>query len=334
MVLIAAAVVTKNGKNLVTRQFVTNMPRSRLEGLLEAFPKLLGTDVSQRQHTFVETDSVRYVYQPLDDIYVVLVTTKASNILEDLEALRLFSRVIPEYCRSNDEAEILNKAFELIFAFDEIVALGYRENVNLALIRTFTEMDSHEERVHKQILNAQMRDATNKAQQRAKELKKGRETAMGNDVGVIRWWLVLSDEEQLPLVLNVFPNETPDGCTVNIEYILQNEALTLQNVLIAIPLAPATQPIVSEAEGSYEYIRSKSQLLWSIPIIDESNSSGNLEFSVPNGHSDQFFPVNVNFESESLVCQIELEDAVTFDGSESVEHTAETAFVVDKYEVV
>ena len=54
---------------------------------------------------------------------------------------------IPEYCRSFDESEIADQAFSLIFAFDEIVALGYRENVNLAQIRTFTEMDSHEEKV-------------------------------------------------------------------------------------------------------------------------------------------------------------------------------------------
>ena len=34
-----------------------------------------------------------------------------------------------------DEAEILDNAFNLLFAFDEVVALGYRESVNLAQIR-------------------------------------------------------------------------------------------------------------------------------------------------------------------------------------------------------
>lgn len=50
-----------------------------------------------------------------------------------------------------DEGEISDHCFELLFAFDEIVALGYRENVNLTQIRTFTEMDSHEERVFRAV---------------------------------------------------------------------------------------------------------------------------------------------------------------------------------------
>ena len=58
---------------------------------------------------------------------------------------------MPEYCRTFEETEIRENAFNLIFAFDEIVALGYRENVNLAQIRTFVEMDSHEEKVYQAV---------------------------------------------------------------------------------------------------------------------------------------------------------------------------------------
>lgn len=58
---------------------------------------------------------------------------------------------VPEYCRSLEESDIRENAFNLIFAFDEIVALGYRENVNLAQIRTFVEMDSHEEKVYQAV---------------------------------------------------------------------------------------------------------------------------------------------------------------------------------------
>ena len=43
------------------------MTRTRIEGLLAAFPKLISDDSTgkKRQHTYVETDSVRYVFQPI-----------------------------------------------------------------------------------------------------------------------------------------------------------------------------------------------------------------------------------------------------------------------------
>ena len=75
-------------------------------------------------------------------MYLVHVTVKVFFVL---------SFQIPEYCKVVEESEILSQAFPLIFAFDEIIALGYRENVNLAQIRTFTEMDSHEEKVFQAI---------------------------------------------------------------------------------------------------------------------------------------------------------------------------------------
>jgi len=179
MVLIAAAVCNKTGKAIISRQFV-ELTKSRIEGLVAAFPKLM---TAGKQHTFVETDSVRYVYQPLDSLYMLLITTKASNILEDLETLRLFSRVIPEYCRNMDEADILDNSFSLIFAFDEIVALGYRESVNLAQIRTFVEMDSHEEKVYNAVRQTQERDAKIKMREKAKELQRAKlETSRGQGV--------------------------------------------------------------------------------------------------------------------------------------------------------
>jgi hypothetical protein len=128
---------------VLSRQF-RQIARSRIEGLLASFPKLAD---SGTQHTTVEQDNVRYVYQPLDELYMVLITNRQSNILQDIDSLHLFAQVVSSVCKSLDEREILRNAYELLSAFDEIVSLGYRENLSLAQIKTFLEMESHEERI-------------------------------------------------------------------------------------------------------------------------------------------------------------------------------------------
>lgn len=127
------------------------MPRTRIESLLASFPKLIPTN---SQHTSVETSDVRYVYQPLEELYILLITNKASNILQDIETLHLFARVVSDMCRSADEREILKSSFELLGAFDEIVSLGYREQVNLMQVRSVLEMESHEEKIQDIIARA------------------------------------------------------------------------------------------------------------------------------------------------------------------------------------
>lgn len=120
------------------------MPRSRIEALLASFPKLAD---SGTQHTTVEQDNVRFVYQPLDELYMVLITNRQSNILQDIDSLHLFAQVVTSTCRSLDEREIVKNAYELLSAFDELVTLGYRENLTISQIKTFLDMESHEERI-------------------------------------------------------------------------------------------------------------------------------------------------------------------------------------------
>lgn len=128
---------------VVSRQF-REMTRTRIESLLASFPKLIPTNT---QHTSVETAEVRYVYQPLEELYIVLITNKASNILQDIVSLHLFARVVSDLCHSADEKEILKHAFELLGAFDEIISMGYRESVNLMQVKSVLEMESHEEKI-------------------------------------------------------------------------------------------------------------------------------------------------------------------------------------------
>lgn len=85
-----------------------------------------------------------------------------------------------------EEKEVLENAFNLIFAFDEIVALGYRESVNLAQIKTFVEMDSHEEKVYQAVRQTQEREAKQKMREKAKELQRQRMEAAKRGTGIGR----------------------------------------------------------------------------------------------------------------------------------------------------
>jgi len=184
MVCLAAAIVSKTGRALVARQY-HNMSRIRIEGLLSAFPKLLGSGA--KQHTFVETESVRYVYQPIEGMFLVLVTNRQSNILEDLETLRLLAKIVPDYAPTLDEAGVARAAFELIFAFDEAISMGHKESITLSEVRENTEMASHEERLHKMILQSKMDEAKAAMRKKALEIEKtkiDRRRGAGPDAGM------------------------------------------------------------------------------------------------------------------------------------------------------
>ncbi|KAI9831025.1 MAG: hypothetical protein M1819_005263 [Sarea resinae] len=177
MVVLAASICTRGGKAVLSRQF-REIARSRIEALLAGFPKLAD---SGTQHTTVEQDNVRFVYQPLDELYMVLITNRQSNILQDIDSLHLFAQVVTSICKSLDEVEILRNAFELLSAFDELVTLGYRENLSLNQIKTFLEMESHEERIQEIIARNKELEASEERKRKAKQLELQRKEMSRNN---------------------------------------------------------------------------------------------------------------------------------------------------------
>lgn len=170
MVVLSVGIVSSS-KTLVARQFV-EMTRLRVEGLLSAFSKLVD---SGRDHTFIETETVRYVYQPMESLYLLLVTNKMSNILEDLETLRLLAKVVQDCCQTQvNEELVLQHAFDIVFAFDEVISFGHRESVTLSQIKTYTDMDSHEEKLHQMLEQSKINEAREMGKQKQMELAKQR----------------------------------------------------------------------------------------------------------------------------------------------------------------
>lgn len=169
MVVLAASICTHGGKALLSRLF-RELSEDRITALLANFPSLLS--FSGSQNTTVEDGTVRYVYQPLEEFYVVLLTNKQSNILQDIDTLHLFVSVVSNMVRCMDEKEIFDSAFEILSAFDEIVNLGYKERLTMLQVQTFLEMDSHEEKIQEIIERNKELEASEERRRRAKEIQR------------------------------------------------------------------------------------------------------------------------------------------------------------------
>nr|CEL64619.1 TPA: coatomer delta subunit, putative [Neospora caninum Liverpool] len=177
MTVISACIMSRQ-KPLLARQFV-EISKVRIEGLMNAFLKLV--EHAGADHTYVESDCARYVYQPLDNVYLVLITTKHSNILEDLQTLRVFATIVQDACSGeglsggvNVEQVVLENAFSIIFMVDELISFGLREAISLAQIKTFTDMDSHEEKLQRIIQEGKEKEEKERRRQIAQRLDKER----------------------------------------------------------------------------------------------------------------------------------------------------------------
>jgi hypothetical protein len=63
--------------------------------------------------------------------------------------------------------------------------------------------------------------------------------------------------------------------------------------------------VIGKIDGDYQFDPRKTTLIWSLSVIDQSNSEGSLEFSV-RGKSADFFPIQLNFIAETPFCDIKV----------------------------
>ncbi|KAB1222815.1 hypothetical protein CJ030_MR2G022306 [Morella rubra] len=76
--------------------------------------------------------------------------------------------------RWGDEEGICKMAFELIFAFDEVISLGHKENVTVAQVKQHCEMESHEEKLHKLVLQSMINETKDHMKRKASEIEKSK----------------------------------------------------------------------------------------------------------------------------------------------------------------
>ena len=145
MAALSVVICDRSAKIIFARQFF-NISRMDLEEYIIQFSR--GVD-SCKEITHFESDKVRYIFIPIDTFYLILITTKNSNIIEDTEILKLIYRLIQDLCYSINQESIIENAFEIMLGIDDIVSLGYRNSVNLGQIKQYLQMESAEEKEFK-----------------------------------------------------------------------------------------------------------------------------------------------------------------------------------------
>lgn len=88
-----------------------------------------------------------------------------SNIIEDLEVLRVLNRVISEICVSSNFLAInfivsietvKSNTFEILLAIDDVISAGIRESTSVAQVRSALDMESSEEKLHLMLMKARV----------------------------------------------------------------------------------------------------------------------------------------------------------------------------------
>jgi len=168
MVALSTVICNKNAKIIFARQFL-QMSRLELEEHIVHFSRNID---NCKDATNIESDKARYLFIPIENLFLVLITSKSSNIIEDTEIIKLIYRLVQDICGNISEGSIVSNAFELILGIDDIVCLGYRNSINIPQIKQLLLMDSAEEKEFRKKQEEREVIVKKQMQEKMKEIEK------------------------------------------------------------------------------------------------------------------------------------------------------------------
>lgn len=132
-------------------------------------------------------------------------------------------------------------------------------------------------------------------------------------IGVLRWrHTTVPNDFSLPITVTCWPNVGSGTCDVTVE--IEHSGPALSDVVISIPLLNDQDPQIGESTISDSTVHvntGSSNLEWTISSLggsDGGESSGSLEFSCAADEADEFFPINVTYQTTETVCGLEVSD--------------------------
>jgi len=159
-------------------------------------------------------------------------------------------------------------------------------------------------------------------------LKGNKPFPLNRPVGILRW--SHSGDDAAPLSINCWPEEEGSGSiNVNIEFDLLRTDMTLTDVNVLVPLGSTDPPSILSIDGQYKC--DNGMMCWHHDLIDQSNASGSIEFSIPGVDVDAFFPVQISFQSKNLLCPIDITNVTSTATGVSIPNTLTKNVVPETY---
>lgn len=128
---------------------------------------------NKRQQTYIQHMSNRIVFLMIEELFISLVTTSDSNIIQDQKTLALCKEVL-QMCNSPKVTEdrIQQNFIEIAFGLDDVINMGTSNNVTLEQVEESQIMQSSNEAAHLQMMNDKVKERQREVEEESREIEK------------------------------------------------------------------------------------------------------------------------------------------------------------------